>query len=177
MDKAIRQNIDRRALLKGASIATVAAAIPATIAAAIGAPSAPLAEAADPIFAILAERDRIMPLVEAAVAHYKRIEAAWPALRELLGRSLTGAAAAERDLLAERSGWNRVTNEQEALCAKVCDLENVAMAAPIQTAAGARARLAIICHVSGFDPDDMYGEALTDLVDDLIRMARKGGAS
>jgi hypothetical protein len=28
MDKAIRQNIDRRALLKGASIATIAAAIP-----------------------------------------------------------------------------------------------------------------------------------------------------
>jgi hypothetical protein len=175
MDKAIRQNIDRRALLKGASIATVATAIGATPALAeadaVITPSAP-----DPIFALLAERDRLKALDEVVTAHRHRIEAAWPILRQPWIQ-MTDAAKAQRKLEAERSGWNRAVAEEEALSEKACDLENAAMAAPIQTAAGARARLAIICHVSGFDPEDMYGEALTGLVDDLIRMVEKGGVA
>jgi hypothetical protein len=73
MDKAIRQNIDRRALLKGASIATVAAAIPATIATAIGAVPA-LAEAPDPIFNLFAKRDRLRVLARAADARMAGIK-------------------------------------------------------------------------------------------------------
>ena len=64
----------RRALLKGASLATLAAAIPATIATAIGAPSAALAEAPDPIFNLFAKRDQLRVLARAADARMAAIE-------------------------------------------------------------------------------------------------------
>lgn len=85
--KAINHSTDRRSFIKGASLVTIAAAIPATIATAIGATPA-LAEAAgecspavaaapDPIFALIAERDRLSVLARAADA--RRIEIERPA--------------------------------------------------------------------------------------------------
>jgi hypothetical protein len=68
MDKAIRQNIDRRALLKGASLSAIAAAIPAIIA------TPALAEAPDPIFNLFAKRDQLRILARAADARMVEIK-------------------------------------------------------------------------------------------------------
>jgi hypothetical protein len=101
MSKTNTKHIDRRALLKGASIATAAVAIIPAAAVAISNPqraatallrefidsemlaSFPgpaLAEAAgaDPIFAMVAARDRVRALSDAACKRLEHIRAAWP---------------------------------------------------------------------------------------------------
>jgi hypothetical protein len=78
MSKTNTKHIDRRALLKGVSIATAAAAIPTTIAAAIGtAPALANAADADPILAMIAEHHRVKALAEAATERSRAIADAW----------------------------------------------------------------------------------------------------
>jgi hypothetical protein len=101
MDKAIRQNIDRRALLKGA-IATAAATIPATIAAAIGAAAPAEAAGADPIFAMIAEHHRIKALAEAATERATAIMDAWNG--DLSGCGWPMADFSKREI-AEMKKW------------------------------------------------------------------------
>jgi hypothetical protein len=184
MDKAIRQNIDRRALLKGASIATVAAAIPATIATAIGAPSPALAEAAivittptpDPIFALIAELNRVKALQKAVSARRCRIEAAWPTLA--YRGPLMGDALTQRKLDVERSGWDRVADEEDVLGEKWCDAENAALLTPPATRAGVLAKLALLREVHAEAHGDISQDYILSMFDDLERLvAGKGGAA
>jgi hypothetical protein len=90
MNKANTKHIDRRALLKAASIATTAAAIPATIATALGAPALAEAAGADPIFALIAEHHRVKALAEAATERSRAIADAW-------NRDLSGCGWPEID--------------------------------------------------------------------------------
>jgi hypothetical protein len=100
MSKTNTKHIDRRALLKGASIATAAATIPATIAAAIGAAAPAEAAGADPIFA--AEHLRIKALAEAASTRAEAIRDAWNG--DLAGAGWPMADFSKREI-AEMKGW------------------------------------------------------------------------
>jgi hypothetical protein len=175
MDKAIKYSTDRRSFIKGASFATVAVAIPAAVATAIGATPA-LAEAttsieaADPIFALIAEAERMRALLQTAGAQRGAIAAAWP----LLARKFHDLDAAERaawEVQAERSGYNRAGEHEDAVLDLRCDALNAAMLCSTTTAAGALARMALIREQADFSEEhDLHDRAILGLFDDFERL-------
>jgi hypothetical protein len=188
MDKAIRQNIDRRALLKGASIATMASAIPATVATAIGATPA-LAEDRT-IDALLIERDRLKAVTDKIMAAMDRIEAAWPTVfamppdfdtaeeRLAWNHSPEGQ---QRALDFRSSGYRRHEDRLNKIEGVIFDVEKQIVTTPATTMRGMAAKLAIIVrHIrveftdrdGVIDPDGMEIEhhGILSIADDFERL-------
>lgn len=113
--KAIRQSIDRRVVLKGATLATMAAAIPATLAAAAAIAGA--AASLDPIFALIAERDRFRALSRVADEREADIQKRWNFDGTLptidFGRPEFAVMAEGREIDAARDGKQITRGEIE----------------------------------------------------------------
>jgi hypothetical protein len=139
-------SLTRRSALRGAALSTVAAAIPATVATAIGAtPALVEAAGADPIFALIAERDRVKALSTAACERLKGIREAWPALcRAPDDANAKTVWRAAYDAAADRSGYSRLEKEEQAIYERALDLTDEIALTPALTLAGAMARLGVV---------------------------------
>jgi hypothetical protein len=130
----------------------------------------------DPIFAMIAERNRVKALLNESDARCRAIAAAWPTLCAAPDGVTRDAdefraweAAFERD--SEHSGYRRAAEENEALSDKVVDLENALLLTPATALAGAFAKLAVLRKTNDFDPEnDIQDAFILCLFDDFERL-------